>query len=34
MRVFIAGVCATLAIEAALAVAVVYGAWKYDTREG
>lgn len=30
---FIAGVCATLAIEAALAVAVVYGAWKYDTRE-
>jgi hypothetical protein len=29
---FIAGVCTTLAIEAALAVAVVYGAWKYETQ--
>lgn len=29
---FIAGICATLAIEAALAVVVVYGAWKYDTK--
>lgn len=29
---FIAGVCTMLAIEAALAVAVVYGAWKYDTK--
>lgn len=33
MKGFIAGVCATLAIEAALAVAVVYGAWKYETRK-
>lgn len=32
MRGFIAGVCATLAIEAALVVAVVYGAWKYETK--
>lgn len=33
MKGFIAGVCATLAIEAALAVAVVYGAWKYDSQK-
>ena len=32
MKGFIVGVCATLAIEAALAVTVVYGAWKYDTQ--
>lgn len=29
---FVSGVVCTLAIEAALAVAVVYGAWKYDTQ--
>lgn len=32
MKGFIAGVCATLAFETALAVAVVYGAWKYETQ--
>lgn len=31
MRGFIAGICATLAIEAVFAATVVYGAWKYDT---
>lgn len=32
MKGFMKGVFCTLAIEAALAVAVVYGAWKYDTK--
>ena len=32
MKGFIAGVCTTLIIETAIAVAVVYGAWKYDTK--
>lgn len=32
MKGFIAGICTTLAIEAAFAVVVVYGAWKYDTK--
>lgn len=33
MRGFIAGICATLVIETALAVAVVFGAWKYDSQK-
>lgn len=32
MRGFIAGICATLVIETVLAVVVVYGAWKYETK--
>lgn len=33
MKGFVAGVCATLAIEMVLAVAVVFGAWKYDSQK-